>query len=275
MPSPRAASLPLLISPQELHELLDREDILLVDMTPLEQYRCGHIRGAVHLDYIDITAEAPPISGLLPEAEDFKQCMRALGLGEGMHVIAYDESEGLTASRLLWTLHVFGFESFSLLDGGLRAWQAAGFALDTGRVEKTPSKIELAPQGAGVRTSDDILRRLGDPGVVLLDARSAAEYFGHERRALRGGHIPGAVHFEWSRALDPLSHYRYRSLDILRDELAAAGITPDKEVIAYCQTHRRSSVSWFTLRLLGFERVYGYPGAWSDWGNRPELPIET
>ncbi|MEF3192817.1 MAG: sulfurtransferase [Halothiobacillaceae bacterium] len=275
MTSPHAGSPSLLIEANELKTLLGRDDILLVDMTALEQYRCGHLPGAIHLDFIDITAERPPASGLLPTPEHFNACMRALGLREGMHLIAYDECGGLKACRLLWTLHTFGFTAVSLLNGGLEAWQAEGLPLETGEVVPAPSSIELRYTGAGVRTAEEILQRLGRPDVVLLDARSAGEFLGHDIRSVRGGHIPGAVHFEWSRALDPLSHHRFRSPNILRDELAALGITPDKEVIAYCQTHRRSCVSWFTLRLLGFPQAYGYPGAWSDWGNRPELPVGT
>lgn len=269
------APFPLLIEAEDLHAQLGRQDILLVDMSALEQYRCGHLPGAVHLDFGDIVAERPPVAGLLPDEASFNRRMRALGLRQDVHVIAYDETGGLKACRLLWTLHCFGFDSVSLLNGGLEAWQAAGFALQSGEIRPTEGDIELHRTGAGVRNAEDILVRLGRKDVVLLDARSASEYVGHDVRSARGGHIPGAVHFEWSRAEDPYGHHRFRPANVLRDELAAIGVTPDKEVIAYCQTHRRSCVSWFTLRLLGFEKVYGYPGAWSDWGNRQDLPIET
>lgn len=266
--------LPLLIDAHTLHGLLGREDILLVDMSALEQYRCGHLPGAVHLDFVDIISERPPASGLLPDVQAFNQRMRALGLTRAKHVVAYDESGGLKACRLLWTLHAFGCDAVSLLDGGLEAWQAAGLPLDTDEVAPAPSDITLEYTGAGVRSAEEIRDRLGNADLVVLDARTAGEFVGHDVRSKHGGHIPGAVHFEWSRAMDPLSHQRFRPTSVLMDELAALGITPDKEVIAYCQTHRRSCVSWFTLRLLGFKRVHGYPGAWSDWGNRDDLPVE-
>lgn len=269
-----APTLPLLLEPEALYALLDCKDLLLVDMSAAEQYRCGHLPGAVHLDFTAITHEQPPVCGLLPSPAQLNAQLQALGLEQGRHVVAYDECGGLKACRLLWTLHAFGFEAVSLLNGGLEAWLAQGLPLSTDTPIPQPSTLVLNYTGAGVRTAEDIRERLGHPEVVLLDARSAGEYLGHDVRSRRGGHIPGAIHFEWSRALDPLSHHRFRPLPLLRDELAAAGITPDKEIIAYCQTHRRSCVSWFTLRLLGFERAYGYPGAWSEWGNREDLPIE-
>ena len=275
MDAESATALPLLIDAEALHASIGQKDLLLVDMSALEQYRSGHLPGAVHLDFVDIISERPPASGLLPAPEQFNRCMSTLGLRKGMHVVAYDEMGGLKACRLLWTLHVFGFDAVSLLNGDLEAWQAAGLPLVAGEVLPSPSSIELEYAGVGVRTAEEILDRLGREDVVVLDARSASEFVGHDVRSARGGHIPGAVHYEWSRALDPLSHHRFRPVNMLRDELAASGITPDKEVIAYCQTHRRSCVSWFTLRLLGFDKIYGYPGAWSDWGNRDDLPVES
>ncbi|MEW6445907.1 MAG: sulfurtransferase [Pseudomonadota bacterium] len=266
----------LLLEPDQLHSMLGQPDLLLIDMTADDHYRLAHLPGAVHLDFADIVSERPPTAGLLPDEKAFNRRMRALGLRQGMRVVVYDENNGLKACRLIWTLHCFGFDDASLLNGGLDAWQAAGLKLRSGRIQPIEGDIELRRTGAGVREAEAILDRLGRDDVVLLDARSAGEFKGVDVRAARGGRIPGAVHYEWSRAQDVCDHYRFRPPAALRDELGALGITPDKEVIVYCQTHRRSCVSWFTLRrLLGFEKVYGYPGAWSDWGNRTDLPIET
>ena len=116
--------------------------------------------------------------------------------------------------------------------------------------------------------------RLGDAAILLLDARSRAEYQGTDQRAARSGHIPGAVNFEWSRCLDPESELFLRPQEQLLQLLQAQGITADKEVISYCHTHRRSAFIYVVLKHLGFTRVRGYPGSWSEWGNLHNTPIE-
>ncbi|MDX1513585.1 MAG: rhodanese-like domain-containing protein, partial [Gammaproteobacteria bacterium] len=90
----------------------------------------------------------------------------------------------------------------------------------------------------------------------------------------RGGHIPGAVNFNWTDAMDPEAQRRLRPRERLLEDLADLGVTPDREVVTYCQTHRRSSHTYVVLKSLGFERVRGYPGSWSDWGNDPSTPVE-
>ena len=118
----------------------------------------------------------------------------------------------------------------------------------------------------------DVDAVLGERG---LDARSPGEYDGTTVRSARGGHIPGAVHYEWTRAMDRTRNLRLRPLAELTDELALQGITPGHEVVTYCHTHHRSAYSYAVLRILGYARVRGYPGSWSDWGNREDTPVGT
>jgi thiosulfate/3-mercaptopyruvate sulfurtransferase len=118
-----------------------------------------------------------------------------------------------------------------------------------------------------------ILRHLEDPAVVLLDARSPDEYRGVKRFAERGGHIPGAVNLDWLQTMDPARGLRLKPAQELRALLAPLGVAPDKDVVCYCQSHHRSAHSWMMLRSLGFERVRGYPGSWSDWGNQADTPV--
>ena len=94
-------------------------------------------------------------------------------------------------------------------------------------------------------------------------------------RAGRGGHIPGAVNLDWVNAIDQTRALRFQPESVLRDLLESRGITPDREVMVYCQTHHRSSHTYMVLRSLGYPRIRGYPGAWSEWGNDPATPVES
>ncbi|HEY7677469.1 MAG TPA: rhodanese-like domain-containing protein, partial [Candidatus Methylomirabilis sp.] len=120
----------------------------------------------------------------------------------------------------------------------------------------------------------NVLAGLGRPERVLVDARSEAEFHGRDVRAARGGHIPGARRVEWTQNLHRGSVPVWRSAGELAALYETAGVTPDKEVLTYCQTHSRASHTYFTLRLLGYRRLKAYLGSWEEWGNDPALPVE-
>src|SRR5699024_8381501 len=118
------------------------------------------------------------------------------------HVIAYDAEGNARASRFLWTLEMLGHQQVSLLDGGIKAWLAEGHLVKQGQETRQPSASHRHYQGDLIADKTYILAHLSDPDVLILDARSPAEYYGKDIRAQRGGHIPGAVNFEWNRAID-------------------------------------------------------------------------
>ena len=266
---------PRLIDPAALADSLDDPDIRVIDLGPGELFGEHHVPGAVHLPYGELVDSRPPVGGLLPDDETLLPVLRAAGIGPGVRVVAMDAEGGGAAGRLMWTLDVLGHPDCALLDGGLRAWVNEGFPIERGPGTAPPrGALEPAGERAAARTAEDILGRLGDPDFACLDARSRGEYDGAVVRAARGGHIPGAVHYEWTRAMDPDRNLRLRPLDEVRAELEALGVTPDREVVAYCHTHHRSAFSYALLRILGYPRPAGYPGSWSDWGNRPDTPVE-
>lgn len=266
--------LPRLVEPAELEAHLGDARLLLVDMSRHETYLESHIPGAVNLDYAALVRAEPPALGLLPDEARLSSVFGALGLTPDMHVVAYDEEGGSRATRLVWTLDVLGHANASLLNGGLLAWEHERRRVESEDVQPRRSDYRATIDPSLLADKEWILGHLRDPEILLLDTRSPGEHQGIVLRAARGGHIPGAVNFDYVNAMDRARELRLRDSDELRRELAALGVTPDKEVVVYCQTHHRSSHTYFVLKYLGYPRVRAYPGSWSEWGNLPDTPIE-
>ena len=266
--------LPMLIDTQTLADRLDDAELVVVDVSRAENHLRGHIPGARHLEIARIMASRPPVMGLLPEISALETLLGELGISPENHVVAYDEEANAKACRLLWTLEALGHARLSLLDGGLQAWLEEGRPVERDR-SATPEATYYTAKPDPSRIADKayILSRLGEADTRILDVRSPDEYEGIDKRSLRGGHIPGAINIEWTQAIDRDRGMRLRPADALRRHLESVDIRPEHEVIVHCQTHQRSAHAYWVLRHLGFERVRGYPGSWSDWGNDPETPI--
>ncbi len=268
-------TLPLLLEPEALEPLLGTPNLLLVDLSRADIHVQYHIPGAVHLEYSQIVRMAPPVGGLLPDEAQLNAVLSAIGLTPDSHVVAYDDEGGGKACRLLWTLEALGHTRYSLLDGGLHAWANEGHELTREPTQLIPSRCTVQfITGGVVADTAYIMNHLGDTSHALLDARTALEYRGLQRYAVRGGHIPGAINFEWTEAMDQERNLRLKPAAVLRRQLEGMGITKDKTVVAYCQTHHRSAHTWFMLKWLGYQ-AKGYEGSWSDWGNREDTPVEN
>src|SRR5690349_2693737 len=263
----------LLTTPRGLmEELKSDQKPLLIDLRPPEEFAAGHIPRAVHLDLWGVSLIDTDPAPLRAFMWMIDHLLNSRGVDASTPVVVYDEQSGIRAARAFWFLEYFGHPSTRLLDGGFNGWIRAG--LPVTRDARPPAKSTWSgtAQPAAIATWRDVKDRLGDPGTVIVDTRSDGEYRGTTVRAKRGGAIPGAVHIEWKRNLDEDGEFKPAAE--LRAMYESAGVTPDKEVVTYCQGGYRAAHSYLALRLLGYPRVRNYTGSWKEWGDRTDLPIE-
>lgn len=264
-------NLPLIIEPEELAPLLSSPELILVDLTSPESYAQGHLPKACFVNPKHTQHPQPPV-GLLPDQTALETLFGQLGHHSNATYVVYDNEGGGWAGRFIWLLDSIGHSRYHYLNGGLPAWQAAGLPLSQETPTPQPTHPRLQLQQTPTASSDYLLQRLGAADLVIWDARSPAEYTGTKSLAAKAGHIPGAINFEWTQAMDPQRQQRLRT-DI-SDCLEQLGITPDKEVITHCQSHHRSGLTYLIARALGYPRVKAYAGSWSEWGNLSDTPIE-
>ena len=256
-----------------LNDASGSPNLLVAQVTSPDVYASGHVPGSVHVAPADLVCGIPPATGRLPDIDSLTALFRRIGYTHGAEVVTLDDEGGGWAGRLAWTLDIIGNRNWRYLDGGLNAWAAAGLPIDRQPVRVAPSNVDITVDRAPIAEADDILDRLEDDDLVIWDCRSAAEFAGYRRAALRAGHVPGAVNVDWLDLMDPA-----RNLCLVEDLetlLGEHGIVAERDVITHCQTHHRSGLTYMAARLLGFPRIRAYHGSWSEWGNRPDTPVHT
>jgi thiosulfate/3-mercaptopyruvate sulfurtransferase len=247
-----------------------------VDTTAYEQ---SHIPGAVGWDWTSQLADG--VRRDIASREEFSRLLSRSGIGPDTTIVLYGDNNNWFAAWAYWQLKLYGHRDVRILDGGRKYWLDHGLPLSTDVPAYPETGYELPELDPALRAfRDDILPRLGDPELALVDVRSPAEFAGEiiappgmAETAQRAGHIPGAASIPWAQTVR--EDGTFKSREELEQLYAAKGVTPDKDVIAYCRIGERSSHSWFVLHeLLGFSRVRNYDGSWTEWGSMVGVPIE-
>ena len=258
-----------------------REQVTLLDLRPAEDFAIGHIEGAKSLDIYGVSLNDSSEAPLNAFLAIFKTLFGARGVTMEEPVVIYDHESGERAARAVWLLAVLGHPDVKILDGGARAWTAAGNKLV--KVTKAPEPVDpakappTAPPFRGttnlalLATRFDVHAAIGDKDCVIVDVRRDSEYRGTEKRARRAGTIPGAVHLFWREHLDAGGAFRPPAE--IRALYEAKGITPDKTIIPVCQGGYRSANTFLALKSAGFPRVKNYVSSWGEWGNRDDSII--
>ncbi len=264
----------LFIEAELLNEWIkkDKEDLIIVDICQAQTFLQIHLPKALHIDYNDFVGHAPPVSGLLPKKEQFEHILSTLGWHKNATMVCYDEEGGGMAGRFIWTCHAYGIENVRLLNGGLNYWYKNTMPLSNELFNTTKTDVNLTYSGNNVCNAQYIMNNLDS--LKIMDARSLAEYDGSKKYAKRGGKIPGAVHYEWTKIMNQEAFLKTHPFEQLTAEIEALGFNKEDKIIVYCQTHHRSALNYTLLKQLGFNHVKGYEGSWSDWGNRQDTPIE-
>ena len=258
----------------------NRDQALVLDVRRVPLYMLGHIDGAQHVSRDQFLSTRNEVKSLVPDFADIALLLGSLGATQDTPVVVYAEDNNPYAARLVWTLHYHGHTNAFVLDGGYEKWSKEGHPtslFSSTKPEPADYRVVTLPSYPDVRAEADYIRtRIDHPYTVIWDTRRTAEFIGTEVRAKRGGHIPGAVHLDWTELQQDVDGVNVlKSSDEIISLLNSRGLTPDREIVAHCHTGIRSSYATLVLMGLGYERTKNYDGSWIEWANNPALPIIT
>jgi thiosulfate/3-mercaptopyruvate sulfurtransferase len=272
---------PVLVTTDWLAEHLGDEGLVVaeVDESP-ELYDEGHIPGAVKLHWRDDLQD--PVERDIVSREVFEQLLGERGIGNDTIVVLYGDKNNWFAAYAYWYLKIYGHNDIRILDGGRQKWIEEGRETTTDLPSPAAAQYSASERDESIRAfRDEVHGWIGEGDRALVDVRSPGEYAGEliappgyeQEGAQRAGHIPSAASIPWASAV--ADDGTFKSADELRDLYGGKGVTPDKQVTAYCRIGERSAHTWFVLReLLGYENVRNYDGSWTEWGNLVDVPIE-
>jgi thiosulfate/3-mercaptopyruvate sulfurtransferase len=272
----------VLVTTEWLEKHLDDPKVRVIEVDEdTTAYEKGHIPGAIGWNWnTDLHA---PVGRDYVDQAGLSQLLQKAGVDPDTTVVLYGGNNNWFAAYAYWLLRYLGFGNAKLLDGGRKKWELESkqSTQDVPKLSATKIDVDQPINGEFRALRDYVLDRVREGNASLVDVRSPEEYRGEklapdhlpQEQAQVPGHIPGAANIPWAKAAN--DDGSFKSADELQALYEQAGITPDKEVIAYCRIGERSSHTWFALHeLLGYRNVKNYDGSWTEYGSLVGVPVE-
>jgi thiosulfate/3-mercaptopyruvate sulfurtransferase len=237
------------------------------------RYLAQHIPGAVFFDIEELSDHSSPLPHMLPPPEVFSRSLSALGIGDEMDILIYEQEGVFSAPRAWWMLKSFGARNVWLLDGGLQGWIAAGLPTESGDVHRAPASFHATLKQDAVRDFSQIQQMIREQGQIL-DARSAGRFAGslpEPRPGISSGHMPGAVSIPFTELVE---EGRLRGAEELRHIFASKHVDLKQPITTTCGSGVTAAVIALGLEIAGAKQVSLYDGSWAEYGAHPEAVIE-
>ena len=245
----------------------NNKELVVIDANKTKNYQASHVKNAIHINHNDLYQKGD-IKGLIMSPEELAAFFGKNGVSETSNVVVYDDGSHKYASRVYWVLKYIGAQDVKILHKDMDAWRKARVPLTSAPVSLSAVEFTTNVDTDLLATLDYVTERKDLPEVVLVDVRTKAEFDGEKNS---DGHIPGAINLNYEDLLTDTGAFKPKAE--LEEIAAKYGLTENKELLFYCRTSVRATVSYVAfVNILNYKNVKVFDGAYLEWA--ANYPVE-